>query len=275
MPLTTAPPIAALPSAVGVKPPSLTRRLAPVAALAAGAALFFALGLQRYVSFDALREHRSELMTFVAEHAALAPAFFVALYAAATALSLPGGLVLSVTGGFLFGSVYGTGLVVVGATAGAVCVFLVARTAFGNVLRRRLNGGALERMAEGFRENAFSYLLVLRLVPLFPFFVVNLAPAFLGVSLRTYALATSIGIVPGAFVFASVGAGLGDVFDMGGTFSAAGLLTPKIMTALVGLAVLSLAPVAYKRFKAGRGLETGAPPARNGDGTAAREPDRR
>jgi uncharacterized membrane protein YdjX (TVP38/TMEM64 family) len=233
--------------------------------------LFFALGLQRYVSFEALREHRSELMTFVTNHGALAPALFVTVYAAATALSLPGGLVLSVTGGFLFGALFGTGLAVAGATVGAICVFLVARTAFGNVLRRRLGGGALERMADGFRENAFSYLLVLRLVPLFPFFVVNLAPAFLGVPFRTYALATLIGIVPGAFVFASVGAGLGDVFELGGTFSAAGLLTPQIITALVGLAVLSLAPVAYKRLKAGRSSEAQSPtskPTSPGEETA-------
>lgn len=268
MPISAAPPVAALPSPAAPKPPSIVRRLAPVAGLAAGAALFFALGLQRYVSFEALREHRSDLVTFVADHGALAPALFVAIYAGATALSLPGGLVLSVTGGFLFGTLLGTGLAVIGATLGAVCVFLVARTAFGNVLRQRLGGGALERMAEGFRENAFSYLLVLRLVPLFPFFVVNLAPAFLGVPLRTYALATLIGIIPGAFVFASVGAGLGDVFDMGGSFSATGLLTPRIIGALVGLAVLSLAPVAYKRLKAGRG----APPSNGQASGSDREP---
>jgi uncharacterized membrane protein YdjX (TVP38/TMEM64 family) len=134
------------------------------------------------------------------------------------------------------------------ATTGAVGVFLIARTALGDVLRRRLTGGALERMAEGFRKNAFSYLLVLRLVPLFPFFVVNLAPAFLGVGLRTFLAATLLGIIPGAFVFASVGVGLGEVFEMGESFSAAGLLTPKVIIALVGLAILSLAPIAYKRM---------------------------
>ena len=153
------------------------------------------------------------------------------------------------TGGFLFGTLFGTVFAVVGATIGAVGVFLVARTALGDLLRERLGHGTLERMADGFRENAFSYLLVLRLVPLFPFFMVNLAPAFLGVSLRTYALATLLGIVPGAFVFASVGAGLGDVFEMGGIVSASGLLTPRIVTALVGLAALALVPIAYKRLK--------------------------
>jgi uncharacterized membrane protein YdjX (TVP38/TMEM64 family) len=219
-----------------------------VAVLIAGTVTFFALGLQRYISFDTVREHRSELLAFVAGHGALAPALFIAIYAVATALSLPVGLVLSVTSGFLFGTFLGTAFAVVGATTGAVGVFMIARTALGDVLRRRLTGGVLERMADGFRQNAFSYLLVLRLIPLFPFFVVNLAPAFLGVSLRTFVAATLLGIVPGAFVFASVGTGLGDVFDMGGKLSATGLLTPHVITALVGLAVLALAPVVYKQI---------------------------
>ncbi len=156
-----------------------------------------------------------------------------------------------VAGGLLFGTWLGTALTVTGATLGATALFLVARSALGEGLRGRA-GGAVERLADGFREGAFSYLLVLRLVPLFPFFVVNLAPAFLGVRPRTYVLATLIGIVPGTFVFASVGAGLGSVFARGGTFTAAGALTPQILTALVGLALLSLAPVAHKRLKARR-----------------------
>jgi uncharacterized membrane protein YdjX (TVP38/TMEM64 family) len=104
-------------------------------------------------------------------------------------------------------------------------------------------------MEDGFRANALSYLLVLRLVPLFPFFVVNLVPAFLGVSLRTYMVGTLIGIVPGSFVFATVGAGLGSIFDSGQSFTARGILTPEIVTALAGLAVLALIPVIYKRIK--------------------------
>jgi uncharacterized membrane protein YdjX (TVP38/TMEM64 family) len=230
------------------QPRSLLRRFVPVAVLAAGAVAFFALGLQRYISFDTLRERHSGLLAFVASHGVVAPALFIAIYAAATALSLPVGLVLSVTSGFLFGTILGTAFAVVGATTGATGVFIIARTALGDVLRRRLNGGVLDRMADGFRQNAFSYLLVLRLVPLFPFFVVNLAPAFLGVSTRTFAAATLLGIIPGAFVFASVGTGLGEVFKMGGSFSATGLLTPNIIMALVGLAALALVPVVYKQI---------------------------
>ena len=153
--------------------------------------------------------------------------------------------------GFLFGSVLGTAWIVIGATAGAVGIFLAARTALGDALKAKA-GPWLAKLEAGFRENALSYLLVLRLVPLFPFFVVNLVPAFLGVGLRVFTLGTAIGIIPGAFVFASVGAGLGSVFDMGGEVTAARALTPEVITALVGLAVLSLVPVVYKKSRARR-----------------------
>jgi uncharacterized membrane protein YdjX (TVP38/TMEM64 family) len=227
------------------------RRLAPLAAIGGAVALAFALGLDDYLSFEALREHRGLLMALVHDHAVPATAAFIAIYAAATALSLPGGAVLSIAGGFLFGSVLGTAWIVVGATAGAVGIFLAARTALGDALKAKA-GPWLARLEAGFRENALSYLLVLRLVPLFPFFVVNLVPAFLGVSLRVFTLGTAIGIIPGAFVFASVGAGLGSVFDMGGEVTAAGALTPEVITALLGLAVLSLVPVVYKKTRARR-----------------------
>lgn len=245
-------PIAAHPDpapATALRP--LARRFAPMALLGAGAAAFFALGLHRHLSFETLRAHQAELASFVAGNKVLAAVLYVAVYAASTAASVPGGLVLTVTGGLLFGAWLGTALTVVGATAGATALFLVARSALGEGLRGRA-GGAVERLANGFREGAFSYLLVLRLVPLFPFFVVNLAPAFLGVSLRTYVLATFIGIVPGSFVYANVGASLGSVFARGEGFTAAGVLTPQVLTALVGLALLALVPVAYKRLRARR-----------------------
>jgi uncharacterized membrane protein YdjX (TVP38/TMEM64 family) len=232
------------------KPRSQVRRIVPVAVLVAGTVTFFALGLQHYISFDTLHEHRFALLAFVAGHGALAPALFVAIYAVATALSLPVGLVLSVTGGFLFGTFLGAAFVVVGATTGAVGVFVIARTALGDMLRRRLASGVLERMADGLSQNAFCYLLVLRLVPLFPFFVVNLVPAFLAVSVRTFTGATLLGIIPGTFVFASVGTGPGEVFEMGGGFSAAGLLTPNVIIALVGLVGLALLPIVYKQIYA-------------------------
>ena len=191
----------------------------------------FVLDLDRFLTFDALREHRETLTAFVADHTALAALTFVAVYAAAIALSVPGGAVLTIAGGFMFGSLLGTGLVVVAATLGATLVFLIAKTALGDPLRAKA-GPFLKRMEAGFQEDALNYLLVLRLIPLFPFWIVNLVPAFLGVPLRTYVLGTFIGIIPGSFVFASVGAGLGSVLDSGQEFSPASVLTPQIVIAL-------------------------------------------
>lgn len=227
------------------------RRFAPLAVIAAAIAAAFALGIGDYLSFEALRDNRDVLMKLVKEHALLAVIGFIALYAVSTALSLPGGAVLSIAGGFLFGSIIGTIWIVIGATLGAVGVFLAARTALGNALKAKA-GPWLKKMEAGFQDNAFNYLLVLRLVPLFPFFVVNLVPAFLGVNLRTFTLATVLGIIPGAFVFASVGNGLGSVFEQGETFSPAAALTPEVITALIGLAILALVPVGYEKLKTRR-----------------------
>jgi len=224
------------------------RRWWPALVLVAGLAAFLALRLDRYVSFAVLKEHRQALLDLVAAHAWATAAGFAAVYALCVAFSLPVAAVLTVTAGFLFGQVLATVLVVSGATAGAVAVFLAARTAIGDSLRRRA-GPWLARMQEGFTENAFHYLLVLRLVPLFPFAVVNLVPAVLGMKLRDYALATFIGIIPGSFVYTAVGAGLGSVFDSGQEFSARGILTPQVVLALGGLACLALVPVVYKKLK--------------------------
>jgi uncharacterized membrane protein YdjX (TVP38/TMEM64 family) len=157
--------------------------------------------------------------------------------------------VLTVAGGFLFGVVLGTLYVVVAATLGATAIFLIARSALGDLFRAKA-GPFVQQMEAGFRENAFSYMLVLRLIPLFPFFVVNLVPAFLGVPLRTYVVGTLIGIIPGTLVFILAGAGLGSVFDRGGVFTVDSVLTPEIVAGLVGLSLLSLLPVIYKRLKA-------------------------
>jgi uncharacterized membrane protein YdjX (TVP38/TMEM64 family) len=164
------------------------------------------------------------------------------------AFSLPGALVATLTGGFLFGTVLGGTATVVAATIGATILFIAARTAFGDLLRAKA-GPAIKRMEEGFRENAFSYLLVLRLVPLFPFFLVNLAPAFLGVTLPTFVGATFIGIIPGTFVFASLGNGLGAVFDAGRTPDLGLVKEPQVILPLLALAVLALVPVLYRRLR--------------------------
>jgi uncharacterized membrane protein YdjX (TVP38/TMEM64 family) len=224
------------------------QKLIPAALFAGGLAAFFGLGLHQYLTFDQLKQHRGELTAFVTAMPVQATVLFVATYAAATALSVPGATVLTLTGGFLFGVWQGTAAVVAGATIGAVAIFLAARFLLADVLRAKA-GPWLAKMEAGFRQDAVSYMMVLRLVPGFPFFVVNLVPAFLGVSLRTFTLTTFFGIMPGTFVFASIGAGLGSIFDQAEAFSLKGALTPQIITALVGLAVLSLLPVAYKRIK--------------------------
>lgn len=224
-------------------------RWVPAVLLALAAAAFFASGLHRFLTFDTLREHRVELLAWVDAHAVLAAALFVAVYAAAIVVLPPSGTLMTVTGGFVFGAVAGTGLVVVGATAGATLLFLTARFALGDWLRERAGTG-IRRMRAGFRENELSYMLVLRLVPLFPFWLVNLAPAFLGVRLRTFVVGTFFGIIPGTAVFAVFGAGLGSILDANRDLSLAGVLTPEIVGALIGLALLALVPVVYKKIKA-------------------------
>jgi len=211
------------------------------------AVLFFTTGVSDYVSYEALKAHHTTLTGWVETHLLLMLTGYVAAYAAMTALSLPGGLLMSIVGGFLFGRFLGTGAIVVGATTGATLLFLAARSSIGETLRARA-GPRLKRLEEGFRRDAFNYLLVLRLVPLFPFFLVNLAPAFLGVPLRTYLAATIIGIIPASFVFAQVGTGLGSLLESDQELSLSGILTPDILAALLGLAALALVPVVYRRF---------------------------
>ncbi|MDO9502041.1 TVP38/TMEM64 family protein [Falsiroseomonas sp.] len=208
-------------------------------------------GLTEHLSLETLARHRVTLAALVADHALVAGLVFVAAYAAAVALSVPGAVFLTLAGGFLFGAVLGTALTVVGATIGATLVFLLARRIFGPDALDRL-GATAQKLAEGIRRNAASYLLVLRLVPLFPFFLVNLVPAFAGVRLPTYVLTTFFGILPATAVFSLAGAGLGEVLEAGGNFEVSSVLTPQILGALIGLAALSLAAIPLKaRFAKG------------------------
>ena len=233
-------------------PPASPWRFAPVLLLLAGLAAAWALGLPDFLSCGTLRDNRAWLLTAVAEHAFLALLLFFLVYTLTVALSLPGAAVLTIAAGFLFGSLQATILAVCAGTLGAVILFAAARTAFADLLRARI-GPWLDRVRNEFAAEGFSYLLFMRLVPVFPFFVVNLVPAFLGVSLRHYVLATLIGIIPGSFVFASVGAGLGSVFDGGGTCSLENILTPQVLIALIGLALLALLPVAHRKWRQRRG----------------------
>lgn len=223
-------------------------RFAPLAAIGLGLGLFFATGLQRYATFEALAENRTQLLAWTGDNPVLAAVLFVAAYVVVVAGSLPGGAVATLAGGFLFGTLAGGTLAVVGATVGATLLFLAARTALGETLRAKA-GPSLARLEAGFRRNALSYLLVLRLVPAFPFFLVNLAPAFLGVSLRTYVIGTFFGIIPGTFVYASVGAGLGSVFDRGERPDLGIILSAPVLLPLLALAALALVPAVVGRLR--------------------------
>ncbi len=227
---------------------SRARQIVPVAVLVFVVGALFVFGPDNELVFETLRKHRETLLAFVADNALAAVLVYMAVYVLVVALSLPGGAMMTLAGGFLFAPVRTTIYVVFAATVGATILFLVARSAIGDRLRARA-GPWMRRMEAGFQENALSYLLVLRLIPLFPFFVVNLVPAFLGVTLRTYVIGTFIGIIPGTFVYALAGGGLGSVLDTGDRFEVAAVLTPEVIAALVGLAVLAMLPVVYKKLR--------------------------
>ncbi|AVO47238.1 TVP38/TMEM64 family protein [Phreatobacter cathodiphilus] len=204
-------------------------------------------GVADYLSLETLRAHRGTLTAWVAANGVLAAAAFVAVYTAAVAFSVPGAVFLTLSGGFLFGAALGTALTVTAATIGATLVFLLARTLFGADALDRL-GPQAARLAAGIRRDAASYLLVLRLVPLFPFFLVNLVPAFVGVPLATYVITTFVGVIPATAVFSLAGAGLGSVLDRGGAVTPGAILTPEILAGLGGLALLSLAAIPLRRW---------------------------
>ena len=227
----------------------MLKRLAPLLVLILGLAAFFAFDLDRYLSFDTLREHRQSLLGWVDGNVVMAPFIYMLIYVAVVAFSLPGGLIMTISGGFLFGAVFGGVYAVIGATIGASLLFLIAKTSIGDYLLEKAGPG-MKKIQAGFAENALSYLFVIRLIPIFPFFLVNLAPAFAGISLRVYFIATFFGIMPATFIYALVGAGLGSVFDRGEDFTLGSVMTLEIMGALAGLVLLALLPVAYKKLKA-------------------------
>lgn len=209
---------------------------------AAGGVAFFALGGQRWLSLETLREHRDELLAYTREHYLRTLLLAFAVYTAAAALSVPGATVLSLGMGFLFGRWVGTAVIVAAATLGSTLVFLAARHLFADSARRRL-GERGRRIAEKFDRDAVSYLLFLRLVPVFPFWLVNLVPAFTPVRTRTYVAATAVGIVPGSFVFANLGESLGRIR------SPDQLLSPEVLAALGLLGVLALVPIAVRKLR--------------------------
>jgi len=224
-------------------------RLVPVAILILGLTAFLLLGLDRYLSFEMLSRHHTTLNAWVQANTVAAALVFVLGYALVVAFSLPVAALLTPLGGYLFGPWIGASLSLIAATLGATAVFLAARTAFRDVFRARA-GSRLAKLEAGFARDDFSYLLFLRLVPVFPFWLVNVVPALLGMRLDRFALATLLGIIPGAIVFSGLGDGLGMLLEKGEKPNLGIIFEWRILLPLLGLAVLSLVPIAYNRLKA-------------------------
>jgi uncharacterized membrane protein YdjX (TVP38/TMEM64 family) len=218
------------------------------------AAIVGAVALRDELSFDTLARHREALLAFRDAHYLGAVLAFLAAYVAIIALSLPGGTVATLTGGFLFGLFPGVLYNIAAAGTGAVLVFLAARTGFGGAFAQKLDaaGGKAARLQARLRENEWSVLFLMRLVPFVPFFIANLVPAFVGTSLHRFAISTFLGIIPGALVFTSVGSGLGEVFAQGKAPELGVILTPPVLLPLLGLATLAALPMLHRAFKRGR-----------------------
>jgi uncharacterized membrane protein YdjX (TVP38/TMEM64 family) len=207
--------------------------------LGIGAFIFFDLG--QYLSLDSLKANRDLLLNYTESHYAIAVGTFILIYILQTTFSLPGGAILTLTGGFLFGSLMGTLFVNIGATIGATLAFLAARYILRDWVERKF-GDRLDTIQAGFAQNAFSYLMTLRLIPAFPFFLVNLVSGLTRVNLGTYVLATSLGIIPGSFVFAFAGRQLGSINSL------SEIASPPVLLAFSLLGLLALMPIAYRKW---------------------------
>jgi uncharacterized membrane protein YdjX (TVP38/TMEM64 family) len=228
------------------------RRLPMLAILAT--ALIGAVALRDELSFDTLSRHRDTLLELRDSHYIGALLAFLAAYVAIVTFSLPGGTIATLTGGFLFGLFPGVIYNVAAASTGAVLVFLAARSGFGAAMARKLEGagGKAAKLQAALRENEWSVLFLMRLVPLVPFFIANLIPAFVGTSLTRFAVSTFVGIIPGALVFTSVGAGLGEVFARGEAPDLGVIFTPPVLLPLLGLAALAALPMVLRALQKGR-----------------------
>lgn len=239
---------------------SLVRRGLPLLAIVALLGLAWALGWFEYLSFSSLIRHREMLADLVAGNMVLAILGYIVVYAILVAISFPGASLLTIMSGFLFGGLVGGLVAVLAATLGAVGIFLIARTSLGQVLEERA-GPFARKMVSGFNEDAFFYLLSLRLAPVFPFWVVNIVPAMFNMKLSSYTAATVLGIIPATFAYAFIGAGLDSVIaaqeqanpgcagNGDCTIDPSSLVTPQLALALAGLAVISILPVAVRKFR--------------------------
>lgn len=237
--------------------PTIARasRLLPVAVILAGAVAGW-IFLGDYLTFDTLRENREALLDFRDAHYVAVVAAYMAIYVLIVAFSLPGATIATLTGGFLFGLFPGVFFILVSATIGATIIFLAARFGFGEALSARMDAssGRVRRISEAIRENELSALFLIRLVPLVPFFVANVLPAFVGVSLRRYLFTTFFGIMPGTAVYTWVGAGLGAVFARGDTPDLSIIFEPMVLGPILGLCALALLPVILKALRGRKGI---------------------
>jgi uncharacterized membrane protein YdjX (TVP38/TMEM64 family) len=224
------------------------KKLIPLFFLLALLGLFFYFRLYQYLSFTALKDNRATLSAWTQSHFLLASIIYMASYALAVAVSIPGATLLTLTGGFLFGIALGSIYIIFSATLGASLIFLATKTAFANTLRKKA-GPFVKKLEAGFQKDAFNYLLVLRLIPLFPFWLINIVPALLNMRFKSYVLATALGIIPGTIVYVAIGNGLGSLFDNNQTPNLGIIFQPQILLPIIGLAVLAIVPVIYKRFK--------------------------
>ena len=233
-------------SAQASEKPSWFRYLPFVVILAVAVIGYFAL--RDYLTFETLRDNREALIAFRDQNYALTILVFLGIYVMIVGFSLPGASVATITGGFLFGTVFGVLANVTGATLGAVVIFLAARMGLGETLKARMDAseGLVRKVKAGIDENQWSMLFFIRLVPVVPFFMANLIPAFLGVPLYRFVISTFLGIIPGSLVFTSIGAGLGSVFARGETPDFGIIFEPHILLPILGLCALSVLPVVLK-----------------------------
>ncbi|MHB1947877.1 MAG: TVP38/TMEM64 family protein [Gammaproteobacteria bacterium] len=224
------------------------KRWIPLVLLMGSFFLFFYFRLDKYISFESLKNNRQLLLRWTNEHYFLTASIYILIYVVGVAISIPGAVFFTLVGGFLFGILLGTLYVVMSATIGATILFMAVKMALADWVAKK-SGKWVKQMEKGFQENAFNYLLTLRLIPIFPFWLVNIIPALLGVRLITFVSATFLGIIPGAFIYTSVGNSLGSLFDSNQTPNLNIIMQPNIFLPLLGLAVLSVLPVIYKRFK--------------------------
>ena len=209
--------------------------------LGLGLGAFFYFDVGQYFSLEALKANRDDLLAYTNANFAVAVILYVAVYILQTGFSLPGGALMTLTGGFLFGSVLGTIFVNIGATTGATLAFLAARYVLRDWVERKF-GKRIEPIQAGFAQNAFSYLLTLRLIPAFPFFLVNLVSGLTRIPLGTYVIGTSIGIIPGSFVYAFAGRQLGSINSL------AEIASPPVLMAFTFLGLLALVPIVHRKF---------------------------